>query len=178
MNRIAPSLPRPSVIVFGPCGCGKSTIGSLLAQQLSLPFVDADSLHPASNTDKMSRGLALDDADRAPWLEAVCDVMNREPYVIACSALKLKYRDVLRTTTRPVRFVYLHGTSDVLTRRMARRDAAGVHFMTSALLRSQLDTLEMPRIHEAIFQVDINRSPQDIVDLILEHLSRSLAPAV
>ena len=129
------------VVVMGVSGAGKTTIGQALAAALGWPFVEADDLHPPANVAKMARGEPLDDADRAPWLEAVAARMRAlDDGVVACSALRARYRDVLRV--RPdVRFVLLDVPPALLEERLAARRG---HFMPPSLLTSQLATLERP----------------------------------
>ncbi|MHC9045601.1 gluconokinase [Microbacterium saperdae] len=132
----------PLIVVMGVSGCGKSTIGEALAQRLCLPFQDADDLHPQTNVDKMSRGIPLDDDDRRPWLLTVGDQLHRQRtsgLVMACSALRVDYRDTLRSQAPDVFFLHLTVARGVLAARMVTR---GDHFMPLALLDSQLDTLE------------------------------------
>jgi len=127
------------VVVMGVSGTGKTTIGRALAAALGWPFVEADELHPAANVAKMARGEPLDDADRAPWLDAVAARMRvLDDGVVACSALRARYRDVLRVRD-DVRFVLLEVPEAELQRRLAGRTG---HFMPASLLPSQLATLE------------------------------------
>jgi gluconokinase len=130
------------VVVMGVSGAGKSTVGGALAAALGWPFVEADELHPPANVAKMARGEPLDDADRAPWLEAVATRMRAlDDGVVACSALRERYRDVLRV--RPdVRFVLLDVPRALLEERLKKRRG---HFMPRSLLDSQLATLEHPK---------------------------------
>lgn len=129
------------IIVMGPSGCGKSTIGRALAQSFHLPFVEGDDLHPPANVEKMRAGRPLDDADRAPWLDAVARAMQGVPgVVVACSALKRRYRDQLRVAAGPLHFVLPQVPRDELAQRLSARTG---HYMPPALLESQLAELEM-----------------------------------
>ncbi|WP_426594031.1 gluconokinase [Cellulomonas sp. McL0617] len=129
------------LVVMGVSGTGKSTVGRLVAEQLGRPFVEGDELHPAANIDKMRAGIPLTDDDRGPWLRAVRDAMDDAggPTVVACSALRRSYRDILRTADGRVRFALLVATPEELARRLAARPG---HFMPPSLLASQLATLE------------------------------------
>jgi gluconokinase len=163
-------LTRPLVlIVMGVSGCGKSTVGALLAKRLGARFADGDAFHPAENVAKMAAGRPLDDADRAPWLAALRAEVARalqdgEHLVLACSALRATYRDLLAVDPRRVAFIFLKGSPALLAERTAARTD---HFMPPALLASQLATLEEPR--EAVV-VDIAPPPAQIVDAILAQL--------
>jgi gluconokinase len=132
----------PLVVVMGVSGSGKSTIGAALADRVRVPFRDADELHPATNIDKMARGIALTDEDRVPWLTVVGRELAQSEttgLVVACSALRANYRDILRAHAAEVFFVHLATTRNVLAARMVVRSA---HFMPLGLLESQLATLE------------------------------------
>ena len=130
-----------TVVVMGVAGSGKTTVGGALAAALRVEFVDADSLHPAENVAKMAAGRPLDDTDRAPWLAAVAAVLERaDGVVVACSALKRRYRDVLRVVPG-VRFVFLD--LDPATAR-DRADRRADHFMGSSMITSQFEALERP----------------------------------
>ncbi|NID17368.1 gluconokinase [Luteibacter yeojuensis] len=155
-------------ILMGVSGSGKSRIGEALATRLGQAFLDGDDLHPPANLAKMARGLPLDDDDRRPWLEAIVAEMDRyrasgESLVLACSALKRRYRDFLRSGHEDVRFVYLRGTRELLSERLGRR--AG-HFFDPKLLDSQLETLEEPAAEEAL-RVDVGPPPAEIVECII-----------
>ncbi|HEX5306063.1 MAG TPA: gluconokinase [Dyella sp.] len=139
------SASHPIVVVMGVSGSGKSSFGAALANAMHARFLDADDLHPPANRRKMAAGIALGDADRQPWLDAVAVWMAKriahgEPAVVACSALRRRYRDRLRAAGGEVRFVYLEVPRAELERRMRSRQ----HFMPVALLDSQLATLEPP----------------------------------
>jgi carbohydrate kinase (thermoresistant glucokinase family) len=132
---------------MGVAGCGKTVIGSSLASALNWEFVDADSLHPAANVEKMSQGHPLTDEDRWPWLERVAKVIDEwisrgENGVIACSALKQIYRDVLlKQHADKIKFAYLKGSFELFDERLKLRSQ---HFMKSNMLESQFATLEEP----------------------------------
>jgi len=150
------------VVVMGVSGSGKSTVGAAIAGRLRVPFEDADDLHPSANIAKMSRGEALDDNDRWPWLELIGFwlVNHSEGGVIACSALKRKYRDQLRGHLSSVEFLLLQGDREVIQQRQAGR--AG-HFMPSSLLSSQLATLEPLAPDENGVVLDVDQSVDEIV---------------
>jgi gluconokinase len=154
------------VVVMGVSGTGKTTVGTALAAALGWPFIDADDLHPRANIDKMSRNEPLTDADREPWLAVVhariADAIHAdESLVVACSALKRKYRRAIAKDLR-VTFVYLAASRAELERRLQQRRG---HFATAGLLESQLETLEEPAAHEAVI-VDATQSPDALVDAI------------
>ncbi|AWB69219.1 D-mannonate epimerase (plasmid) [Saccharobesus litoralis] len=154
---------------MGVSGCGKSSIGNRLAQALNVNFYDGDDFHPQANIDKMSQGIALQDEDRWPWLKRLADKMvlwnAQGGAVLACSALKQSYRDVLASTlTKQVTFVYLKGSQALIASRMAKRKN---HFMPTELLNSQFAALQEP--NNAIV-ADISQSPEVIVQSILESM--------
>jgi gluconokinase len=159
------------LIAMGVSGCGKTTIGEMLAKKLNCDFADADSFHSQANKDKMHKGIPLDDEDRWPWLKAIRasieeKLADGQSHVYACSALKRVYRDILRDGDKDVTFVYLKGTPELLRERIKTRTG---HFFDPALLQSQLDTLEPPGPDEAI-EADIALSPEAIVDKVLEEV--------
>src|ERR1700674_5502908 len=168
------SFSAPAVmIVMGVSGSGKSTIGALLARRLQWEFEDADWLHPTSNVDKMHSGIPLTDEDRWPWLDAVAawiDQMRRSGghAVVACSALKRRYRDVLIGDRTDVRLVYLKGDETLIARRFATRHE---HFMPRSLLHSQFEALEEPGADENPIIVSITPEPREIVARILSALN-------
>ncbi|WAJ72270.1 gluconokinase [Catenovulum adriaticum] len=156
-------------IVMGVSGCGKSSIGQLLADKLDLAFYDGDDFHPQSNVEKMSSGIALNDQDRKPWLEAMAQHMlnwqQQGGAVLACSALKQSYRDILQSTLgEQVKFVYLKGSKALIGERLAARQG---HFMAASLLDSQFNTLEAPE--DAII-APIELTPEQIVNQILKSI--------
>ena len=155
-----------ALVVMGVSGSGKSTIAEKLAERLGWTYEDGDRFHPASNVAKMSAGQPLTDEDRWPWLQAIADEIDRvckagERVVIACSALKRSYRDVLVHGRRDVRIVYLNGTQELIAGRLAARKG---HFMPPGLLVSQFKTLEPPSADENPVIVSIDASVEEIVD--------------
>lgn len=170
------TVPTPIVVLMGVAGCGKSTIGAALSARLGWPFRDADSFHPPANVAKMSRGEALTDADREPWLEAIAAWIDARqaaaaPAVVSCSALKRAYREVIVGGRPGVQLVHLAGSHDLIATRMAqRRD----HFMPTSLLKSQFETLEPPSATEALV-VDVGGAPDAIAQRIVAHLSGTRA---
>jgi len=161
-----------ALIVMGVSGSGKSTIADKLAERLGWTFEDGDRFHPASNVAKMSAGHPLTDEDRWPWLRAIADEIDRvcragEHAVIACSALKRAYRDVLVHGRNDVRIVFLSGTQPLIAGRLAARKG---HFMPPGLLDSQFRTLEPPQADEQPLTVSIDASVDAIVDDIAHQL--------
>ncbi len=155
---------------MGVSGCGKSTVGALLARELGAGFLDGDSLHPAHNVEKMAAGIPLDDDDRRPWLEEIgrCfAAAEGSSLVIACSALKRSYRNLIRIGAEDTRFIHLHGSVELLTARMASRPG---HFMPPSLLASQLHTLEALEADEAGVILNIADTP----DMLAAHAARWL----
>jgi len=146
------------VVVMGVSGCGKSTLGGALAERLQLPFVEGDELHPPRNVALMAAGTPLTDEDRQGWLEAIAArLAAEEGMVVACSALKRRYRDLLRRSAPDLRLVHLNGAAPVLDQRL--RNRAG-HYMPPSLLQSQLDTLELPGADEHAIVLDIGLTPE------------------
>jgi gluconokinase len=161
-----------ALVVMGVSGSGKSTIAEKLAERLGWVFEDGDSFHPASNVAKMRAGHPLTDEDRWPWLQAIADEIDRvcqagERAVIACSALRHAYRDVLVHGRRDVRIVFLRGTQALIADRLARRKG---HFMPAGLLDSQFKTLEPPEASERPVTVSIDASVETIVEDIVRQL--------
>lgn len=156
--------PIVRIVVMGPSGSGKSLVGAALAARLRARFVDGDDLHPSSNVAKMRGGTPLTDADREPWLDAVGLTLARESasIVVACSALRRAYRDRIRRAAPDTVFVELVVDAPELSRRMSRRD----HFMPTALLDSQLSTLEPLAQDEAGFRVANDADLQSVVDRV------------
>jgi len=169
--------PRLAIVMMGVSGNGKSTIGAALAAALGLPFIEGDTLHSAHNIEKMSRGLPLDDADRAPWLAAIAARLadtTRYPrgLVITCSALKASYRQRLRCADASVRFVFLDAPESVIGQRLALRTH---HFMPASLLSSQLQTLEHPRGESDVLTVDASGSIEHTLQAVLRAVTASAA---
>ena len=171
-------MPKMSLqlVVMGVSGCGKSTFAQALGQALNLSFVDGDDLHAPQSIAKMNAGIALEDEDRWPWLDRVGEYLSKpldenekhSGRVVACSALKLTYRERIRSQVPAVRFVFLDGAPDLIRSRMAARTA---HFMQLDLLDSQLRTLERPTANEQ------NVITVDIVHPI-DHLLRQVTQAM
>jgi len=170
----------PSVlVVMGVSSSGKSTIGTLLAAQLHWEFEDGDWFHPARNIDKMHAGIPLTDEDRAPWLIAIADFIDQARLsgthvVVACSALKRRYRTVIIGNRPDVQLVYLKGDMELIGRRFAARHE---HFMPPSLLQSQFDSLEEPRPDEHPIEVSIEPRPRQIVAKILDALRAQISRA-
>jgi gluconokinase len=165
------------VVVMGPSGIGKTTLAQRLADKLGWAFAEGDSFHPPANIAKMRQGIPLDDADRAPWLEVIRDWIARHaaagrPAVITCSALKRRYRDVLRGAGGRVRFVQLVGEPSLVERRIHARTG---HHMPPSLLSSQLATLEPLEADEDGVLVSIAGRPDEVASMTLTALGLDLA---
>jgi gluconokinase len=157
---------------MGVSGAGKTVVGARLADALGVAFLDGDDLHPAENVRKMAQGISLTDDDRRGWLAAIASRLADARragtgLVVACSALKRAYRDVLRGADPELRFVHLSGDPALIAQRMSHR--AG-HFMPAALLESQLATLEAPAPEEQAWTVDLADPPETIVARIVARL--------
>ncbi len=156
-------------VIMGVSGCGKSSIGTALANQLGIPFFDGDDYHPAENVKKMQSGTPLTDADRQSWLETLNHIIVKESnLVVACSALKPEYRCTLRKNCPDLRFIYLKGDFETIWQRHKKRQ--GHYFQGSAMLESQFNTLVEPEKSEAI-HIDINNEPDKIVTRIIQHIT-------
>ncbi len=152
----------PVIVVMGVSGSGKSTVGGLLAERLDVPYAEADDFHPPANIAKMSAGHPLDDADRAPWLDAIAGwIAERGDRggVVSCSALRRRYRDRLRRADPGLFFLHLDGPPELIASRLAARME---HFMPSGLLTSQFEALEALGADEAGAVVGIEGTPQEI----------------
>ena len=152
------------IIIMGVSGAGKTTVGRYLAKELGWKFFDADDFHSAANKDKMSRGVPLTDEDRADWLASLREVLNQnietnQSIVLACSALKQNYRNVLKVNNQ-VHFVYLHGSYQQIEARMKKRKD---HYMKPGMLASQFAILEEP--NDAL-TVEISKTLKEIIALI------------
>lgn len=155
-----------AIIVMGVSGSGKTTISEALATKFGLPFIEGDKLHPPANVEKMAAGNPLNDDDRWPWLTIIGEELRKgaesNGVVISCSALKKVYRDHLRKSAgHTVNFVYLEGSVELLTKRMGARTG---HFMPLSLLKTQLDTLEVPTGEPGVVTISIDDNPYTIVE--------------
>jgi len=152
------------IIIFGVSGSGKTTIGKLLSKKIGMDFFDADNFHPKSNIDKMAKNIPLTDNDRKPWLMDLANQISKwssnNGAILACSALKEKYRKILTSKVNKVEFIYLSGSLELIKKRLETRSN---HFMQSSLLKSQFNILEVPSYG---LHMSINRPPEEIVDLI------------
>ena len=168
-----------ALIVMGVSGCGKSTVAELLAQRLRWEMVEGDRLHPQANVDKMRRGVALDDADREPWLDLISAQLKAwaaegRSGVITCSALKHSYRARMLAARSDLVFVYLKGSEALIRSRVQARHH---EYMPATLLHSQFDTLEEPTVDEPVLTVDAGESPDVETQAIIQALSLTVAPA-
>lgn len=159
------------IVIMGVVGAGKTTIGKLLSQELGWKFADADDYHPPANIEKIRQGIPLNDEDRKPWLERLHNLLlswdgSKLSGVLACSALKRSYRDEL-DISKQVRFIYLHGTSELIARRLHERHG---HFANDEILASQFADLEEP---ESAIRVSIAQTPEEIVAEIRNRLALS-----
>ncbi|NJP47434.1 gluconokinase [Actinacidiphila epipremni] len=165
----------PVVVVMGVSGSGKSTVGGLLAERLGVVYAEADDFHPAANIAKMSAGHPLDDADRAPWLDAIAAWIAERGGrggVVSCSALRRRYRDRLRAAAPDLFFLHLDGSAELIGSRLAARMQ---HFMPPGLLRSQFEALEPLAADESGAVVSIEGGPQQIAERALAALPRGAA---
>ncbi len=156
-------------IVMGVSGCGKSSVGKALARSLEWDFYDADDFHPPANVAKMANGIPLDDSDRAPWLASLHELISSslkadKPGVLACSALKERYRQQLMDGNDGVQIVYLKGSYDLIWSRMETR---ANHYMKPHMLKSQFDALEEP---VNALTIDISKPIDEILSKVLEQV--------
>ncbi len=157
-------------VVMGVSGCGKTTIGRLLSEKLNIPFFDADNFHPDENIMKMKTGIPLNDDDREPWLRTLSKKIEdwnlESGAVLACSALKQSYREILKSQTSDVSFIWLDGSYELIESRMKNRDD---HYMPPGLLQSQFDDLEPPS--DAV-RISIDQPPESILSDISEKITK------
>ena len=156
------------IIIIGVSGCGKTTIGKLLSQEIGLSFYDADDFHPQRNIEKMANNIPLTDDDRKSWLmdlsERIRQWCSNGGAILACSALKENYRKLLTSKINEVKFVYLSGSKELIKKRIENRRN---HFMQLYLLESQFDTLEVPTYG---LHITIDHSPKEIINYITSEL--------
>lgn len=171
-SRSRESVPTRHVVVMGVSGSGKTTLAEGISAVTGLTFAEADGFHPASNVDLMRAGVPLDDGQRWPWLRELAAWMAERAAegvstVLACSALKRSYRDVLRQGPPSLDFVLLHGSAEVIRERMSRRTG---HYMPASLLDSQIATLEPPGPDERILTLDVALTPEELVAAAVDRL--------
>lgn len=166
-----------SFILMGVSSTGKTSVGTEVAHRLGIKLIDGDDLHPRANIIKMGQGQPLNDEDRAPWLERIRDAafsleQKSEVGIIVCSALKKKYRDLIREGNENVKFIFLHGDFELVLTRMKQRKG---HYMKADMLKSQFDTLEVPQYDEKdVISIDIN----DSFDNVVGHCIESISPLI
>ena len=161
------------VVVMGVSGCGKTTVGEALAAALGWHCLEGDRLHPRENVARMAAGVPLTDEDRHGWLQAIgaelAQAAAQQQGVIAtCSALKRRYRDLLRAADPGLRIIHLHGPRELLAERLAARKG---HYMPASLLQSQLEALEPPGADEAALTLPVGDAPAQLVQVALQWLS-------
>ncbi len=160
------------IIVMGVSGCGKSTVAALLAGRLGWEFAEGDALHPASNVEKMRQAIPLNDADREPWLHEIARTISDwraagKAGIVACSALRRRYREIIAAGAADVRFVYLRGGASLIEQRLAARQG---HYMPASLLDSQFATLEEPAADEPAITLDTGAPAGELVNEVLSTL--------
>ncbi len=154
-----------AIVLMGVAGCGKTTVGLLLAERLGWRFLDADDFHSPANVEKMRSGQPLTDDDRWPWLDRLNGLLREDgPAILACSALRQRYRDRIAAGVDDIRWVHLVGTFELIGARLAARKG---HYMPATLLASQFDTLEPP---DAALTVDVADMPEVLAERILKGL--------
>lgn len=163
---ISNAKPIRLIVVMGVSGCGKSTVGSGLARRLGWKFTDGDDLHSPQNVSRMESGLPLNDAMREPWLKAICRhsenrFQSNESLVLACSALKKSYRDILRTVSKPIRFLFLDGSPEIISKRLNAREG---HYMPASLLNTQFADLESPAEEVDVISIDIENTISGLIE--------------
>jgi len=177
MTLTTPPARRPIAVVMGVSGSGKTTVGQELAARLGVPYADADGFHPPANIAKMSAGVPLDDTDRAPWLRAIAGWLadhRATGAVVSCSALKRRYRDVLRAAVGHLPFLHLDGDPAVVAQRVAGRPG---HFMPASLVASQFADLEPLGPDEEGQVADLAAPVDDVVARFTAYLSDHPVPA-
>jgi gluconokinase len=159
------------VVVMGVAGCGKSAVGQRIAQATGLPLIEGDEFHPPANIEKMRRGIALQDDDRAGWLDRLGQELQGRPggAVLTCSALKRSYRDRLRRFVPSLRFVHLALTQEQALQRVAARDG---HFYPPSLVASQFEALEHPAGEAGVLSVDASLPLHDVAAHAVAWLAR------
>jgi carbohydrate kinase (thermoresistant glucokinase family) len=160
------------LVIIGPMGCGKTTIGQMLATKLSCRFEDGDDFHPPENIAKMQAGTPLNDDDRFGWLNTLARLIKKaitdgEDMILACSALKKSYRKILGIDQKRVCSIYLKGSFELLLERISSRDH---HYMNKSLLSSQIETMEEP---DSGLIVDISLDPEKITYSIISQLLKN-----
>ena len=153
------------LIVFGVSGSGKTSIGKMLAKHLDVAFIEGDDLHPQVNIDKMKNGIALNDADRLPWLNIIKEqiakkIKEQKNFVLSCSALKVSYRDVLRKAGN-IKFLFLKVSEKEVSNRLEHREG---HFMPISLLHSQMETLEISPYENDVIIIDASKKPEGVFE--------------
>lgn len=167
-----------SFILMGVSSTGKTSVGTEVAHRLGIKLIDGDDLHPRANIIKMGECHPLNDEDRAPWLERIRDAAfslehKSEVGIIVCSALKKKYRDQIRDGNSNVKFLFLHGSYDVILERMRQRKG---HYMKESMLKSQFETLEVPGADELdVIPIDINAPFDEVVERCIQALQPYLS---
>ncbi|KAI0555364.1 thermoresistant gluconokinase [Xylaria curta] len=174
-------------LVTGPAGCGKTTVAEHLSKSLNLPYLEGDSFHPQANIDKMANGIPLTDADRWDWLTLLREeslkqlASGAEGVVLTCSALKRKYRDVIRVAPYfshdvSLHFIYLHAPEAVLLERVGLRQG---HYMGANMVRSQFEILEPPTAEETdVISIDVSGSIDDVLEVALGQVTKKISEAI
>lgn len=166
-----------SFVFMGVSGSGKSAVAEAVARKLNAPFLDGDFLHPRANIQKMASGQPLNDDDRTPWLEALNSAIyamqnTHKVSVLVCSALKQKYRDMLRKDNTGLYFIYLKGDLELISERLKSRKG---HFFKPEMLKSQFDTLEEPiNNHNDSYAIDINKPLDEVVESALALIRKTI----
>ena len=173
-----PAEPR-AIVVMGVAGSGKTAVAQALARHYGFAFLDADDFHAGTAKARMASGVALTDAERAPWVEALAEALRRQaergrPTVLAWSGLRAAHRQRLRDSGIPLQFVFLHAPPHVIAARLAARTD---HFMPPALLASQLDALQVPAGERDVVAVEVNRPLAEVVERAVAALA-ALRPAI